>query len=569
MTKNPIQFQKGLSLKAFKEQYGTEEQCCKALFRWRWPKGYRCPKCGHDKCHSINGHKVYQCYRCHQQSSILAGTIFHSIKLPLTTLFLIRYLMTRSKYGISSPVLLRIYSLLRPVWRNLKVVLRNTCHTMLSDEYCWLYFNWNTRSHHLDKMKRIHWCYTRVVWHSKKLYALTSTVAWPLRAAIFAWKRTRKYGPLVKQKTGITISRQLLDQLYLVFRHFIPPRAYYFYGLYDPSNRNLAPMYLHDHETIPLLLFLNASNELSILTDKRLFFTKCKSLGLPTIPIIAEFEDGKIKRWVSDTNKELPKVDLFAKPARGKCGQGLKLFKYEESDCYRSDDGILLTHDELLYCISECSRESPYILQERLFNHQAISELHPGALCTTRVVTCRAPAGSVEHLASIFKMPRSKCINDNLTTGGIAIAVDETSGVLGRGITKDLAADRVDRHPDTGRKIVGVRIPYWHQLIQLCLQAHEAFPTFPFVGWDVGVTENGPVLVEGNPDCGFEGVQRAHNRPLGESRFAEIFISHMEHHSQSRTYPDLKYWPPRQDLERIHEIRQTTRTMSRLVFARN
>ena len=42
MARNPIQFQKGISLNEFLSLYGTEEQCFDALYRWRWP-GFVCP----------------------------------------------------------------------------------------------------------------------------------------------------------------------------------------------------------------------------------------------------------------------------------------------------------------------------------------------------------------------------------------------------------------------------------------------------------------------------------------------------------------------------------------------
>lgn len=49
MAKNKVQFQKGISIHRFISIYGTEEQCQKRLFAMRWPMGYRCPECGHDK----------------------------------------------------------------------------------------------------------------------------------------------------------------------------------------------------------------------------------------------------------------------------------------------------------------------------------------------------------------------------------------------------------------------------------------------------------------------------------------------------------------------------------------
>jgi len=40
MPRNQVQFQKGMSIPQFLQQYGTEEQCRETLFRWRWPQQY-------------------------------------------------------------------------------------------------------------------------------------------------------------------------------------------------------------------------------------------------------------------------------------------------------------------------------------------------------------------------------------------------------------------------------------------------------------------------------------------------------------------------------------------------
>lgn len=69
-------FQRGVSLAKFHENYGTEEKCTSALFRLKWPKGFRCPKCDHDKCIQTRCRPLYQCCKCHHQTSLLDGTIF-------------------------------------------------------------------------------------------------------------------------------------------------------------------------------------------------------------------------------------------------------------------------------------------------------------------------------------------------------------------------------------------------------------------------------------------------------------------------------------------------------------
>lgn len=102
MAKNTIQFQKGLSLPLFLSNYGTDKQCETALFKFRWPQGFVCPECGHKKHCEIKSRKVYQCHRCHQQTSLTSGTIFAFTKLPLSLWFLGIYLITQSKHGVSS-----------------------------------------------------------------------------------------------------------------------------------------------------------------------------------------------------------------------------------------------------------------------------------------------------------------------------------------------------------------------------------------------------------------------------------------------------------------------------------
>ena len=102
MKKNKIQFQKAFSLPDFFNQYGTEKQCQKALFDWRWPNGFVCPNCGHTHYCLLNTNKLYQCNHCHHQTSLISGTIFSDTKLPLTTWFLAMYLVTQTKNGISA-----------------------------------------------------------------------------------------------------------------------------------------------------------------------------------------------------------------------------------------------------------------------------------------------------------------------------------------------------------------------------------------------------------------------------------------------------------------------------------
>lgn len=109
MAMNRIQFQLGMSLPEFLRAFGTEERCSAAVLAARWPNGFVCPRCG-ATAHCVfrhQGRELFQCNACRHQCSLIAGTIFASTKLPLTTWFLAIYLLSQAKTGLSALALKR------------------------------------------------------------------------------------------------------------------------------------------------------------------------------------------------------------------------------------------------------------------------------------------------------------------------------------------------------------------------------------------------------------------------------------------------------------------------------
>lgn len=95
MQQNPI------DLMAFQRKFATERACRKHLFRLRWPDGYRCPRCGHNRYSFHNTRHLYQCKLCQYQVSLTAGTVFHKTRTPIRKWFWMIFLMARQKSGIS------------------------------------------------------------------------------------------------------------------------------------------------------------------------------------------------------------------------------------------------------------------------------------------------------------------------------------------------------------------------------------------------------------------------------------------------------------------------------------
>jgi transposase-like protein len=82
-------------LQEIRRKFDSEEACRNAIFRWRWPKGYTCRKCGHTEAYYHKNRQLYQCKNCGYQASITAGTIFKRTRVPLQKWFRLIFLMLR------------------------------------------------------------------------------------------------------------------------------------------------------------------------------------------------------------------------------------------------------------------------------------------------------------------------------------------------------------------------------------------------------------------------------------------------------------------------------------------
>ena len=100
------------SLVDFQRRFPDEASCAAWLFEARWPTGFRCPACDHDKGWPHGGKAfTYECAACGRQTSVTAGTIMHGSKLPLTVWFWAAYLMATHSNGISALQLQRLLAL--------------------------------------------------------------------------------------------------------------------------------------------------------------------------------------------------------------------------------------------------------------------------------------------------------------------------------------------------------------------------------------------------------------------------------------------------------------------------
>lgn len=98
------------TLLEFEGRFSSEEACRDYLYQLRWPNGFLCPHCGHEKAWVV-GTVLFQCARCDHQISVIAGTIFHGTHKPLTLWFRTIWWVTGQKNGASALGLKRILGL--------------------------------------------------------------------------------------------------------------------------------------------------------------------------------------------------------------------------------------------------------------------------------------------------------------------------------------------------------------------------------------------------------------------------------------------------------------------------
>ena len=87
--------------------------------------------------------------------------------------------------------------------------------------------------------------------------------------------------------------------------------------------------------------------------------------------------------------------------------------------------------------------------------------------------------------------------------------VDEKTGIVAdRAIDKNKMLYAT--HPMTGTAIQGFQFPDWDAAMDLVREASTKIPQIGYLGWDIGISQTGPVLLEVNTCPGSDGLQTAY-----------------------------------------------------------
>lgn len=144
-------------------------------------------------------------------------------------------------------------------------------------------------------------------------------------------------------------------------------------------------------------------------------------------------------------------------------------------------------------------------LEELVIQHPEMNKLCEKSVNTMRIMTFN-DHGKSRIIWMGLRVGNGINAIDNFHAKGMAVNIDVSTGKLvGNAIDKDL--NEYTEHPVTHVKFDGFQIPCFKEAKEMVLKASLESDKILVVGWDVAISDKGPVIIEGNRRPGFDIVQ--------------------------------------------------------------
>jgi hypothetical protein len=219
------------------------------------------------------------------------------------------------------------------------------------------------------------------------------------------------------------------------------------------------------------------------------------------------------------------RAPLFGKPVHGSHALGSVRIERIESAAGQAllGDGLVVAIRDLA---DEIVTEFPegYLFQSTVEQHPDLVATVGKVLATIRLVTV-IEGERPRVLYGVWKIPSPEAVSDNFwQEGSILARIDGDSGTVTECVTgKGPERGVVDTHPVTGKRLAGFALPFWREANDLVEKAHAIFPVTGCFGWDVGITPDGPILVECNSNPCHEFYQMATGRGTLNPEMQAVF----------------------------------------------
>ncbi len=179
--------------------------------------------------------------------------------------------------------------------------------------------------------------------------------------------------------------------------------------------------------------------------------------------------------------------NIIVKPVNDSCGHGVELIDTNKKDLKHLYQ-VLLEKKQIL-------------IEEVAIQCKKINDLHPDSVNTIRVVTL---LGSV--VVAFLRIGNNHNRVDNFNSEGLVVPIDIETGIIEYQAI-DKQKNLYKKHPITHKDIVGITIPKWKKVKELCETAALEIPEVGYVGWDVCIGTKKCFLIEGNEFPGHDLYQ--------------------------------------------------------------
>ncbi len=133
------------------------------------------------------------------------------------------------------------------------------------------------------------------------------------------------------------------------------------------------------------------------------------------------------------------------------------------------------------------------LIEDAIIQHKELDKLNPYAVNSFRVVTL-VKDGKAYILANALRIN----LDDAFAIGcsDAYMRLNEKGQICSRVV--DDVANVYTEHPIAKIKFDTVKVPYVKEAFDMALEAALVVPEVRYVGWDIAISENGPVILEGN-----------------------------------------------------------------------
>lgn len=289
-------------------------------------------------------------------------------------------------------------------------------------------------------------------------------------------KQFRQAVRLVHRRTGRSRLGVTLDMLFCALRYGAGYNDYVMFG-FDQKEHKICKTYLTRFQNRKLINLVNDPEHTGVFENRVKFYMQFSALLGRDFLLVEEASEEELAAFL----EKHPVV--FAKSKEdGRCLERLVVAEFAS------------VHQLVHYVMNPVKRFT--VLEEEVVQHPAVRALHPCSVNCLRVVTLLADDGTCHTLYAVLKMGNEGRCTDGRQGNGLVCPVDLSTGRMAK--TAYMPGMKgCTEHPYTGVRFEGYVLPFVREAAELAKKAALMVPRVRYVGWNIALSEEGPVLMEG------------------------------------------------------------------------